>query len=1241
MTNFFVASQTRKAHKEAVTLSVNGLNYITIHYAKRRLRFLLDTGASVSTIFLDHIMSNEQINSDETIKIAGIVGTTSSVGTVNLFFKIANEHLTHRFHVLRNGNQDMHGILGSDFLTKHGAIVNFEEFIISFWIDNRNISVPLESEAQQITFIPSRTEIIRYCEVSATGDHVILPEEVSEGVFVAGIIAKAENNKIPVRLLNTKTEEVQLRNFRPTIQKLSGYDLFEFGENQMSVERIDRLLDEINLGYLSKEERDSIQKICCKYADVFHLEGDALSVTNICRPKILLEDGATPVYVKPYRLPHAQKDEIHRQVDKMLKDGIIEEARSEYSSPLLIVPKKVDAKGNKKWRVVIDYRLLNKQLKCDRFPLPSVSDIFDSLSGAKIFSHLDMSNSYYQLELDPASRPCTAFTTDRNQYQMKRLPMGLKISPGIFSRAMTIAMSGLNYESCFIYLDDLIVFGNNMHQHNKNLIKVLERLRKVNLKLNPNKCEFFKREILYLGHIISSEGILPDPKKTLAIEKYPIPKTADETKRFVAFANYYRKYIPNFADMAEPLTRLSKKGVAFEWNASCQEAFEKLKQALSNPPVLQFPDFSAENQFILKVDASGKALGAVLCNADDKPVAFSSRTLNKAEKNYCTIEKELLAVVWAVKHFRPYLFGRKFKVFSDHRPLVYLFSMTNPSSRLTKFRLALEEYDFTVTYLKGSLNVTADALSRIEIDVSELKEMCADSSQNKICVLTRNQVKNQHKQAENRSDATGRTDHPGVVELLKRPSHSVLLQPVPDREWAAFVNRYKGPSDPKSSNIGYTRSNTNCHMTNKLLYDVNSQIIFTRQNSRSTIALEALLRDLLFVCQKYGIPEICIMKNAKNATIIQEILKILPEMVNKGIKLSIIRDSQFIENEELRQIILNDFHLLPTGGHAGINRMYNNIKKYYFWPGLRSSVEVYVKCCDDCQRFKHSIPNREPMMITTTATSAFQHVYLDLVGPLNIDTDENRYILTIQCELSKFIEAYPIPNKESVTVARAFVNNFILRYGIPSRVITDQGTEFLSSVFQESCQNLGIKCLNSTAYHHETLGALENSHKSLGAYLRIQLSKQAESWTSWVPFWSFAYNTTVHTETGYTPHELVFGKTCNVPSNIENDIDPLYNFDNYPLELKYRLQTACNEARSKLVSSKSKRQQISQTKSSNITYEPGDEILLKNEIGSKLEPLFNGPYTVIEEKSPNLVIKVNNKILEVHKNRVKLYHRQK
>lgn len=1222
LTSFF-ETKTNKP----VILNLGGLNFVRLQYNGNDIFFLVDTGASVSVIFQSYVDKNEIIDSSTRIKINGISGSLVTRGSANISLQIRDINICHKFLVIDNFQSGIHGVIGSDFLQKHRAHVDFENFSLSLSIGNVETVIPMESRYDFSINMPARCEIIKYFWTDMKEDCIILSNELCPGVFTAGMVVRPERNMIPIKILNVNDTEVKinLEHSQPKIAKLSEYEMCSFSSSKFSsVDRVSKLLDLINTDSLTSEERYSIQKVCAKYVDVFHFEGDPLTVTNIYKQKLHLQEGIGPAYVKPYRLPQAQKQEIHKQIDSMLDNGIIEETKSEWSAPLLIVPKKKDRNGVQKWRIVIDYRLLNKRIVDDKFPLPCITEILDSLSGAVYFSHLDLSQGYYQVELDDASRRYTAFTTDRGQYQMTRLPMGLKISPSAFSRAMTIAMSGLSYESCFIYLDDLIVFGNNLVNHNQNLTKVLQRLRDVNLKLNPHKCEFLKKEIAYLGHVISDKGVSPDPEKINAVLNYPIPKDANEARRFVAFVNYYRRYIPNFAHIASPLNALQRKDVPFIWDTTCQNSFQTLKSALINPPILQYPNFSENNCFVLKTDASGVAIGAVLSNSDDKPIAYASRSLNKAERSYCTIEKELLAIVWAVKHFRPYLYGRKFTIFTDHRPLIYLFGMTNPSSRLTKFRLVLEEYDFNIKYIKGVNNVAADALSRIDISLDELKTL-TNSVDNAVYAITRAQSKNlTHDEiVDIETNQEKRTDHPGLVELLKCPQDSFELKLITEREFQEIL-------------VHEVNDYTNAH----LICNLRLQTIYLKQEPRSAyFSLRETLRDLKYLCKEYKIPELVIIKNERGASLLlNQLVRNLNEMKNAGIKISVIPNVQKIIDLETRQLILNDFHLLPTGGHAGINRMYNNIKKYYFWSSLRNDVIKFVKRCDDCQRYKHSKPNVEPMSITTTPSAAFQRIFLDIVGPLPEHLGEDRYILTLQCDLSKFVECYALPNKEAKTVAKAFVENFILRYGIPEEIITDQGTEFLAIIFTEICKILKINKLHSTAYHHQTLGAIENSHKNLGTYLRIQISKYPEKWSSWLAFWSFAYNTTVHTETRYTPYELVFGKMCKLPSNVLNQLNPLYNFDDYPLELKYRLQQACHDARSNLLESKNKRKDRYDTKSRIVNYKVGNKILLKNEIGNKIEPLFKGPYEIIEIKSPNVVIKVDNKLLEVHKNRIKLYN---
>lgn len=1142
-----------------------------------------------------------------------------------------------RFYVFDSLPSGTDGILGQDFLKTYNAKLDYELNTLRLF-DKKGCDICLQFESSQSSKnsylnVSARCESIFYIDTNITYECFIKSQELCDGVFLASVLACPRNGKIPIKILNTRETDVKLNRFSFEISNLDNYSICTFSKPRVNAERVKELFSVINLNYLkSEEEKTSIKNICAKYSDVFHLPKDKLSVTNIYEHSIQLKPNINPVYVKPYRLPHAQKPEIENQIKQMLNDGIIEESHSEWSSPLLLVPKKPDQNGNKKWRVVVDYRKLNQCIQDDKFPLPNITEILDSLSGAVYFSHLDMYQGYFQTNLVPSSRKYTAFTTSTNQYQMTRLPMGLKTSPSSFSRMVTIAMSGLNYEQCLVYQDDLICFGRNLPQHNQNLINILCRLRKVNLKLNPIKCKFLQKEIIYLGHVVSERGVFPDPEKIKVLLNYPTPKNSSDVKRFVAFAGYYRKFINGFAEIAFPLNYLLKKNIDFHWTEECENAFKVLKQKLVNPPVLQYPDFSTNNEFILQTDASGKSIGAILCNGDGRPVAYASRGLNKSEINYPTIDKELLAIVWGVKYFRPYLYGRKFKIQTDHRPLVYLFSMRDPSSRLLKFRLCLEEYNYVIEYIKGQCNSAADALSRITVTSDELS-----SISNKVLnVLTRAQAKKQQvandktSYSSDNTSTNSRTDHPAVLEVLRKPNNLIEL--------CSTTNK----------NISLLRKkNLISETSNKyFVYAPSKYTIYCSLDSRSLPARDALVRDLGLLCRKVGIQEVCIIKNYKNKYLISELtqaLKITPKIrrstsVTSLIpRLCIVKGVQRIDNLDDRRVILNDYHLLPTSGHAGIRRMTNNIKKSYYWSSLYSDVKDYVSKCKKCQTQKYSLKTVQPMEITTTAKSSFDKVYLDIVGPLNKDDNGFSYILTLQCELSKFVEAYPLEHKDATSVARAFVEKFILRYGIPREIATDRGSEFISSTMREVCKLLKITQTTSTAYHHESVGALENSHKTMGAYLRINTENQMNSWSNWLPYWCFSYNNTVHSETKYTPHELVFGKICNMPSNLRSVVEPLYNYESYPCELKYRLQVSNKDARENLYKSKLLRKNKYDQYINPVTYKQGDRLLIRNPINDKAQPIYLGPYIVTEDLGVNVKIKIGNKVEMVHKNRTKLF----
>jgi hypothetical protein len=1136
---------------------------------------LIDTGSTLSVLRRNVIPENAFINRDN-IVVNGIGGRVTANCYADIQITLENHAMfNHRFYLLDNLPCQTDGIIGLDFLRTNSANIDLSNNKLTMFTNGNVCVVQIHrnSEYGYYLTIPARSESIHFlpCTTENQYDRVIRHKQLSENIFLAGGIVRPNNGKIPVQILNSSDQDIRLPIFDIETDSLDDFELCTLNKTQTNVNRVKQLLPQLNLNHLNLEERKSIEIICAKFSDIFYLEGDTLTTTNIMSQSIALKPDIKPIYTKPYRLPQALKPEIDKQIKKMLREDIIEETNSEWSSPILLVPKKEDDKGNKKWRLVVDFRKINDVIQDDKFPLPNITEILDALSGSIYFSHLDLNQGFYQVSLEPESRKITAFTTSTGQYHMKRLPMGLKISPSAFSRVMSVALSGLTYEKCFVYCDDVIIFGRNLDTHNKNLIKVFERFREVNLKLNPLKCDFLKKNILYLGHVVSSEGILPDPQKTKTLENYPVPKNADEVRRFVAFCNYYRKFITNFAEITLPLNKLCRKHVPFVWSNECEQAFAHLKTALITPPILQYPDFSNNNEFILQTDASGIAIASVLCNSDMRPVAYTSRPLNKAELNYPTIQKELLAIVWSVKYFRPYLYGRTFTIMTDHKPLLYLFGMKDPSSRLLKFRLTLEEFDFKIVYIRGKDNVIADALSRIIITSDDLKNI----NKNVMTVMTRAQTRKlkglgKDTQGNPNISTDKRTDQPRVVEILRKPSDLTDLTFICDKDIYTIVKRNKITRGEKC-----------------FVFVPNEQQLYVNLKFQSHFTRDVFVNELKDFCEKNNIKKLCIVKNTNNASFIKDVsTEIYSRKEWTGPQLLILEGVRKIIDSDEKTFILQDYHLLPTSGHAGVRRMVNNIKRKYFWPRLEDDVRNFVRKCSKCQIMKHSPAIKQPMVITTTAESALDKIYLDIVGPLDKDIDGNVYILTLQCELSKYVEAYAIPSKDTVTVAKAFVNNFILRYGIPKAISTDRGTEFMSLIMLEVCKLLHIDKQYSTAYHHQSLGALENSHKTLRNFLRIQCEENIDTWGQWLPFWCFAYNNTVHTSTSYAPFELVYGKQCVLPSRLNNNIvEPVYNIDNYVIELRYRIQLANKDAREKLILDKHKRKLSYDQNAKSIVYE--------------------------------------------------------
>ncbi|KAE8973500.1 hypothetical protein PR001_g26291, partial [Phytophthora rubi] len=458
--------------------------------------------------------------------------------------------------------------------------------------------------------------------------------------------------------------------------------------------------------------RALITKLLRVYRKLTRNTGDCPPATALDLQHHIDTGSAAPIMLKRRRNAQMEDKVIEDNVDKMLKAGVIEEGNGAWGFPVVLVRKK-----DGEVRFCVDHRALNDVTKKDVYPLPRIDETLEALGGALWFTTLDLRAGYWQILVAEDDKDKTAFTTKQGLYRFVRMPFGLTNAPSTFQRMMNSVLRGLTWKTCLVYLDDIVVFTRgSIEKHVVELASVLERLSAAGLTLKLKKCTFAAKSMEYLGHELSCEGVRPLPRLITAVQQFPRPTNATEVKRFVHLAGYYRRFVKDFGSIMAPLTKLLRKSVEWNWNSEQEAAFIAVKEILTTKPLLIYPNFRLP--FRVVTDASKIGLGACLMQDHGegwRPVAYASKVNSAAESNYGITELECLAVVWAIKLFRPYLYDRRFTIVTDHSALKWLMKSPNLTGKLHRWALTLQEYEFEVEYRPGSTNVVADALSRAPV----------------------------------------------------------------------------------------------------------------------------------------------------------------------------------------------------------------------------------------------------------------------------------------------------------------------------------------------------------------------------------------------------------------------------------------------------------------------------------------------------------------------------------------------
>lgn len=457
-----------------------------------------------------------------------------------------------------------------------------------------------------------------------------------------------------------------------------------------------------------------LQEIIKQNKGVFMADNWDIGCTKIVKHEIKTKGG--PIRIKPRRQPANLEEKIEEAIENLRKNGIIRECNSPWNTPLVCVWKK----ERKDVRLCMDFRQLNLITERQAFPMPNVDEMLDRLNGSKYFSSIDLGNAYYQIELEESSQEKTAFSAKDRQYCFTRMPFGIAAAPGTFQEMMVKVLKGMEKDGTIVYLDDILIFTKTEDEHYKTIEKVLERIKEAGLRINPEKCHLFKQEVKFLGHIINKRGIQTDPGKIEAIKTFDRPKCIKNLRSFLGICNYYRRFIKEYSRKARALEEIcGKNKEKLVWTDQCDKAFTEMKAALTEAPILAFPDFRRE--FILDTDASFDAIGAVLSQEDDqgreKVIAYGSHAMSSFEKGYCITRKELLAIYYFCQHYNHYLYGKRFRLRTDHKAITFMLKTKNPiTAQFQTWINYLSSLDIKMEFRKGINHGNADMLSRSTCD---------------------------------------------------------------------------------------------------------------------------------------------------------------------------------------------------------------------------------------------------------------------------------------------------------------------------------------------------------------------------------------------------------------------------------------------------------------------------------------------------------------------------------------------
>ena len=854
---------------------------------------------------------------------------------------------------------------------------------------------------------------------------------------------------------------------------------------------------------------------------------------------------------------------LRAAVEEMLKLGLIRPSTSEWVSQAVMVKKYRDGVELKEKRPCWDYRRVNDLMKGDAFPLPLPENMFDALQGSRVFSKLDLTKGFWQIPLDEASKAILAMSTPLGLMEPNNMPFGMKNAPAIFQREMQrVFLVQLN-KAVLVFIDDILIYTQTVEEHEEVVRWVLRRLVEEGYYANPDKCEFFMKEVSFLGHVINEKGIQVQQHKVRSVAAWPTPTTRRQVKAFLGLTGYYRKFVEGYSKLALPLTELTKLDHKWTWGAAEQQAFDQLKERLTTAPILAHPDPS--RQYILNTDASGFGIAGVLSQEQQdgtvRPIAYFSRKMDVAERNYAAYDKELLAIVGAVNHWRCYLDGSPHptKVLTDHKGLQWLSTKAAPlKERHARWVEQLADIEYEVHYVPGPRNAAADALSR-RTDFEVEAGVTTDE------------------------DGVPVSHEPRLKLIDVEGSKAAHMLVVPQQQAPQQADRVKITLAEVQGSVTEERP----------LWESRVDGLTFREELKKAAAADPWYSSKL-----------------QEAAPIDGLLR--------GDGLLWTADGRFYvpDDREVQSKLLHEVHDAPTGGHMGERKTIHKLQSTCYWEGMRRDIEDYVRGCQVCAAVKPSqrVPAGllQPLPIPHRP---WEVISIDFKGPLPVSRDFFNAILVVKCSLTKM--THYVATTMSVTsekTARLMIDRVFKLHGLPKAIISDRDPRFMAGLWKAVFKAWGTKIAMSSSYHPQTDGQTERQMRVLSAGLRAYADKKQGDWADHLPMLEAFYNSSRHESTGKTPFEMngvvwtdamtlalsspiMTGVKCQSAEDILSD-----------------MKVAWEDARRMLMSKQVKMKEEADKHRRDEQYVVGDRVLLStrrlDRHASALSDPYVGPFTV-------------------------------